>query len=117
MIYQFKPLYQIFPSCSGKTHSVPAIYALVDPKERNIVRYVGRSSSPSHRFYDNLHAKRGITMKWINSLRAEKIEPEMWIIEEGDSGKREWFWIQYFRNPKLITNHTSLASCNYCPFA
>jgi len=112
-----KPLYQIRPSSTGKIETSPAVYALVDPRNRSVVRYVGRTGNPELRFYSILHAKRGITAEWVTALKADGIEPEMWVLEEGDSGKREWFWIQFFQGPDLITNHTSLPSCNHHPYA
>jgi hypothetical protein len=114
---QVKPLRQIHPSCSEKTKPSPVIYALVDPRNRILVRYVGRSATPERRFYNILHARRGITLEWIATLKADGVEPEMWVLEEGDSPKREWFWIQFFRGPDLITNHSSLASCSHSPYA
>lgn len=85
------------------------IYVLKDPRSME-VRYVGKTSYPTDRFYCHLGANSGNKKKdaWTLELRALGQEPLMEVIEyvdfqipskEGQEtpGERERYWIKHFR--------------------
>jgi hypothetical protein len=101
-------LYQIFPPT---THCV--VYALVDPRCRDVVRYVGQSINPESRLRAHLreYGKYGRCVEfsavrdWSLCLQAEGIQPEMWVIEECDRSQldsREQYWIEKYRGVELL---------------
>lgn len=80
------------------------IYGLADPRSGEL-RYVGKTSGPIHnrRLAHISDVRRGRTYiprhKWLASLLAAGIEPEIFEIERisADWQEAESFWIIYFR--------------------
>lgn len=73
-----------------------AIYFLVDPRQPQIVRYVGRSENPLLRHLQHCQ-ELGTSRKgaWIHSLRQSGILPQMIVADwtnplEADQAEREW---------------------------
>jgi hypothetical protein len=88
------------------------IYALVDPRERDLIRYVGCSVNvwkryQSHiweaRFPYDAHSSNVRKVLFIQQLLCEGVFPQM--IEEVASGEdfaaREANWIEHYRSPDL----------------
>ena len=81
-----------------------SIYALVDPREPKIWRYVGRSFQPRPRRTQHVSDSRKTcgyrTAKeaWIAHLLAEGLEPQIILLETGIHGRqaeaREYAWIE-----------------------
>lgn len=79
------------------------IYALVDPREPKLWRYIGRSFHPTSRRVQHVRAsgdlQRGATYKetWIAQLLSESVQPSVILLEEcaslSDAIAREKIWI------------------------
>ena len=94
------------------------IYTLVDPREPEHVRYVGKADDPKARFRQHLHSvktykKRRYVYCWIGSLLKVGVTPDMNIIEEvaykvkEDWASREQHWISLYRiSGHKLTNLT-----------
>lgn len=85
------------------------IYSLVDPRDRQHVRYVGKTIiGLSSRLKSHLHfsALKSNTHRnnWIKSLLSVNIKPEISMIEEifdddvNKHNERERYWIRFFKN-------------------
>jgi len=96
------------------------IYALVDPRYEMYdigycepeVRYVGKSLSPTDRYY--MHLKDcGTTRKcnWIKKLLKLGLKPELKLLQECDNydwENAEIYWIAYYKElGHDLTNHTA----------
>lgn len=93
------------------------IYKLVDPREPEVVRYVGKSNDPFSRLKDHIkEAKAGkrksYKNNWILKLLSEGVRPEFVILEPVFyKYHEEWefferFWIKHYREQKHpITNY------------
>src|SRR5205809_574439 len=81
-----------------------SVYALVDPREPNIWRYVGRSFQPKPRCAQHIADSRKIcryrTAKeiWIAGLLADGLEPRVILLETGIPAQQaeahEYVWIE-----------------------
>jgi hypothetical protein len=70
------------------------IYSLIDPRNPDIIRYIGKTKNPKKRFNEHLRdSKRFNDYKsnWIKSLFRENIKPEMIILESCEEEK-SFFW-------------------------
>lgn len=86
-----------------------AVYALCDPREPEIVRYVGLSSSPAERLFSHIswRSKPTPVGQWITALFAASIRPEIRILEiveapAFDGYQRELDWIARYDTPQLL---------------
>lgn len=100
------------------------IYALVDPREPSVWRYIGRSFRPQCRRLQHTHQSRrvlrGITAKerWIKSLLSAGLLPSALILEDGillrDARAREQLWIRRaLRGGHPLTNAVRYCKRNY----
>jgi hypothetical protein len=96
-------------------HRSCTIYALVDPREPSVWRYIGRSFRPERRRFQHVHQSRrsrpGATgvERWIRKLSCVGLLPCTVVLECGiplrDAGAREQFWIrQALREGHPLTN-------------
>jgi len=94
------------------------IYALVDPREPGIIRYVGCSERPWHRCQDHLSDSRrkprfgnAAKIAWLSGLLDAGVLPWIVILERVKPGqnwvRREEYWIVCYRTPEL-TNFARL---------
>lgn len=100
---------------TGKSSGEQAfIYALVDPREPEIVRYVGKAWNVEIRRRQHLSATHlaANTYKdrWIKKLLRAGVEPQVIIIEcvlRAMWGDRERYWIAHYRRlGSRLTNST-----------
>lgn len=86
------------------------IYALIDPRKPQEIRYVGITSSLTKRFHSHV---RPILAKeaWIRQLQLQRIEPSYFVIEMVDKHdealKREKFHIDKNAGPLLLNGKTA----------
>lgn len=65
------------------------IYALVDPREPSVWRYIGHSFRPECRRFEHMHQSRlmlrGATGKeqWIRNLSSVGLPPSVVVLEDG----------------------------------
>jgi hypothetical protein len=81
-----------------------SIYALIDPRDPEVWRYIGRSFHPRSRRVQHARrgtrAVRGATYKelWIAQLLSKNIQPSVIILEDcnslSDAVAREKIWIR-----------------------
>ena len=76
------------------------IYALVDPREPNVYRYIGQTTFPERRLLSHLVGSengRGSKNEWIRFLRSEGVVVSMVPLEtpEDDWRLREEHWIRH----------------------
>ena len=81
-----------------------SIYALVDPREPGVWRYIGRSFHPMSRRVQHArngsHLERGFTYKeaWIAQLLLKRVQPCVLLLEKcaslSDAIAREKLWIR-----------------------
>lgn len=82
------------------------IYKLIDPRNENEVRYVGKTKMTlKKRMYSHLHHGRNKRKTpvylWINKLLLENIIPLIVLIEEVNDSEwvnKEIYWIKYYRD-------------------
>lgn len=86
------------------------IYKLIDPETRE-ARYIGQTSMPARRLTQHITDARHSDhdrARWIRSLVAQGLKPEMVIIEEvpsKEADKRELFWIHtMIKRGEQLTN-------------
>ncbi|HYC51093.1 MAG TPA: hypothetical protein VEB19_08305 [Gemmatimonadaceae bacterium] len=77
------------------------VYALVDPADPELVRYVGRTCDPTSRY--RMHCTNGsdAVTGWAKSVMAEGRKPAMVLIEQCERDvieARERYWIRYYRD-------------------
>jgi len=88
------------------------IYGLIDP-EVGLIRYIGKSTRPVGRLREHLRERSAChRSKWLQSLAARGLEPEMVILERIEGAwpwqEAERFWIAFARRHAWpITNNTS----------
>jgi hypothetical protein len=103
------------PATARFGHRSCTIYALVDPREPAVWRYIGRSFRPQCRRFQHMHqtkrVRRGATAKerWIRNLFSAGLLPSAVVLEGGmslcDARVREHFWIrQALREGHPLTN-------------
>jgi hypothetical protein len=91
------------------------IYALVDPREPSVWRYIGRSFRPECRRFEHMHQsrlmRRSATGKerWIRNLSSVGLLPSVVVLEAGiplrDARGREQHWIhRALREGHPLTN-------------
>jgi hypothetical protein len=80
------------------------IYGLVDPRQPDVVRYVGQTTRPAMERYCAHIAGRGAAVRmatWLASMRDEGIAPDMVLLErvarKASLYEREMRWIAEFR--------------------
>lgn len=82
--------------------SVFYIYILVDPREPNEVRYVGRTKDPIKRISTHITPSKLLdnTYKnnWIKKLLRDEIIPKLICIEKCTNLQRETYWIRYYKS-------------------
>src|SRR3569833_2024930 len=96
------------------------VYALVDPREPSVWRYIGRSFHPESRRLQHLHQSRrlrqGATRKerWIRELSSAGLLPSAVVLEGGislrDARVREQLWIR----EALLQGHPLTNAVRYC---
>ena len=87
-----------------------SFYGLIDPRESNHIRYVGRTKNPHLRLMAHIREFGGVgsKRKWINTLQEQGINPQMVILEEYDekSPKRLIVSVEeYYIKKYLQLNH------------
>lgn len=93
------------------TTDISYIYALVDPRFPDAVRYVGKSDAPWNRIKGHLIESRkreGWKNNWIKSLASEGVTPSMIIlcaVERSESIKREKELIAAHKTEKLTNGN------------
>lgn len=99
-------------------HKITYIYKLVDPREPEHVRYVGKTIDPRKRYLEHIRmAEKRVRIcyssNWVFSLLSENTNPEMIIIEEATfENKKDWYereryWIAYYKElGHRLTNYT-----------
>jgi len=81
------------------SESLPCIYALVDPIDKEI-RYIGKSTLVQFRYYQHLNAAPGESnplYKWMNQLIVKNLRPRLFVLEvctEVDASDKEKEWIK-----------------------
>lgn len=87
-----------------KSDTVWYIYALVDPRFINGVRYIGFSKDPTWRLSTHIEESRcpsnSYKCRWIRSLLLQGLKPSMRILEEGKGlnwQASERYWIKFYR--------------------
>lgn len=84
------------------------VYALVDPRDRDNVRYIGSSRHMAKRLVDHISGLNGkqdaVRRAWVRDLRSAGHAPVMVVLEELDAQKAsfemhyaERNWIERFR--------------------
>lgn len=95
------------------------IYALVDPRCPEIIRYVGQTYNPQKRLKQHIdYSKKNKTRrdKWIQSLIKNDIAPKMILLEitdENNSNEREIYWINNYLSDKLTNGTSGGKRCNF----
>jgi len=88
------------------------IYALSDPRNKGMVRYIGRTACPLETRLRNHITQRGTkphypVFKWIDFLLSQGLKPIIWPLElcgEGISSDREQYWIKFFKPTRQLLN-------------
>jgi len=92
------------------------IYALFDPREPVLVRYVGKTdwtlaARLTKHLWEAHNGFKSHRFHWIRGLLHAGIEPKIRLIEEvtaADWRERERFWIEHFRRDgHPMTNHAN----------
>jgi hypothetical protein len=96
------------------------IYALIDPREPSIWRYIGRSFRPDRRRFQHMHQSRCVPhsttqkARWIRRLSSAGLPPSVLVLESGiplrDARAREQFWIRR----ALQEGHPLTNAVRYC---
>lgn len=77
----------------SKAPATAAIYGLVDPRQPDVVRYVGSSKNVERRLYGHTHSTDGYrkTPKaaWVHQLRSEGVMPAAVLLEPLPNGISE----------------------------
>lgn len=76
------------------------IYGLVDPRDPELVRYVGRTCDPVHRYRNHMTAGSEAVNAWAAMVMAEGVMPVMVLLESCDRDlvfSREAHWIRFYR--------------------
>lgn len=79
----------------------PTVYALVDLREPERVRYVGQTALPLMRHRAHCFGGQSGVGRWVLALRAAGHFPAMCLLEEcprKDLLAREKFWIRHYRD-------------------
>lgn len=84
-----------------------AIYGLVDPRQPDVIRYVGQSKIPRIRHIQHIsNLESSKKSEWIESLAQNGIFPQMiiflWVSENKADDKEKEFIIKY--KSELLTN-------------
>lgn len=89
------------------------IYGLFCPLDGQL-KYVGKGNNPERRLKDHMTDFRGCEYEkalWIRKLKAQKLKPEMFVVEEchiDEWKENEAFWIEYFKSLgiNLLNKHS-----------
>jgi hypothetical protein len=87
------------------------IYGLIDPRNPELVQYVGKAVNPETRLRRHIkYPDNGLVRTWVNTLAAEGLQPNFVEIEkvtEGTWVDREKYWITEWRhrNKGLLNVH------------
>lgn len=87
--------------CDGPPPPCCYIYALIDPKDGELVRYVGQTVNPGARYAS--HTSWGTSVRvreWVTVVRRRQTWPVMICLEVcalSASDEREQHWIQHYR--------------------
>jgi len=91
-----------------------AVYALFDPRDPEVVRYVGLTCDPPQRLTEHIDGAKGSRWgsenaaknAWIAGLLADGVLPEMrilevisgtdWIEVKAEGSSRETYWISFY---------------------
>jgi hypothetical protein len=76
------------------------IYALVDPRDPELVRYVGRTCDPALRYRSHLTGGSDAVASWAHTLAAQSVMPAMMLLERCEKEvvvEREAYWIRHYR--------------------
>lgn len=109
-----------FPAGGQLGRRTCVIYALVDPREPSVWRYIGRTFRPEDRRFQHMHqsmrAQRGATGKerWIRNLASAGLRPSAVILDSGISARearaREQLWVRR----ALREGHPLTNGVRYC---
>ncbi len=89
------------------------IYSLVDPREEEIVRYVGKSVCPKSRLRDHIKDYKKTNYRsstWIKSIIREGVLPKMKILKICPLSEyeiNERFFVQKYKSDKLTNSDES----------
>lgn len=78
-------------------------YVLIDPIDKDI-RYVGVTGSPKKRLSSHINGNNWNNPwmdKWVKSLKAEFLQPIMWVVVESENWEASLYWEGYYA-AKLI---------------
>lgn len=85
-----------------------AIYSLVDPRQPEIVRYIGQTGTPKVRHLQHVSClDMSPKSMWIESLYRDGIFPQMQILEwttESQANDKEHFFIKKFSSEHLTNS-------------
>ena len=82
------------------------IYALCEPNNDNVIRYIGASKMINQRYKNHIKNKcetNLLKISWMNNIVNNNNFPNIIIIEKTDKQnwqKREKYWIQYYKDLK-----------------
>lgn len=77
------------------------VYALVDPADPELVRYVGRTSDPVGRYAGHVLAGEPRVAAWVRALATAGRQPVMVLLERCEDAEviaREAHWIHHYRD-------------------
>lgn len=103
-----------------RLHHPPAvskalIYALFDPRDPDVVRYIGKTiKALPYRLINHIsearRAKdRSHKLHWIRLLLAQGVQPEIRLLEECDEAvwsERECYWIAQYRDHQMTNGNS-----------
>jgi hypothetical protein len=77
------------------------IYALIDPADPELVRYVGRTCDPVHRYRNHCTSGTETVSAWVGEVISAGRRPAMVLLERCEAevvGEREAHWIHHYRD-------------------
>lgn len=85
------------------------IYGLVDPRQPEVIRYVGQTRNISNRLNGHTHQRgNGPKAKWMQQLRRDGVKPVAVLLEETDlagANDAETKWIlKYYGSPQSLNS-------------
>lgn len=84
--------------------SITYIYALVDPRNKNI-RYIGKANNPNQRLIQHLRSPLDCLKEWLNELKQENLKPILSKLEStthDNIAEAEIKWIKTYESEHLL---------------